>query len=197
MTLQTFFQIVLFIGIILSAFGGSGPNYSINALYVGISFSAIGGLGSYLCGKFEADKTQQELKAEIKELRADTSKTRKLLELIFEGPNVKKETWMEVEMKNVPQGVTDQLLLLFKSDKGIISGKVRIKGSKDIYLFSTIPNDHIPLAVRNLWLPNEGKYKEPTIMEFAVTEKTEPDASLKIFTAGYIQDLGKPFGKPH
>jgi len=99
-------------------------------------------------------------------------------------------------LQKTPQGVTDHLLLLFKSDKGNISGKVRIKGSKDIYPFSTIANQQIPLAVRNLWLPKEGKYKEPTIMEFAVTEKTEPDASLKIFTAGWIEDLGKPFGKP-
>jgi hypothetical protein len=173
-------------------------------MLVGVVISAIGVFGSYHYGKNEeksynekADKTQHELKAKIEELQASTSKIEKGMELIFEAVKVKEDTWMEVEMKNIPQGVTDHLLLLFKSDKGNISGKVRIKGSKDIYSFSTIANEGIPLTVRNLWLPEEGKYKDPTIMEFAVTEKTELDASLKIFTAGWIHDLGKPFGKPH
>jgi hypothetical protein len=179
MTLQTFSQILIVVGLVITA---------------------IGGFGSYYYGKLEeedykgkANKTQNELKAKIEKLQAGTSKIEKRMELIFEALKVKEETWMEVEMKNVPQGVTDYLLLIFKSDKGNISGKVRIKGSKDIYPFSTIANEQIPLAVRNLWLPKEGKYKEPIIMEFAVTEKTEPDASLKIFTAGWIDDLGKPF----
>ena len=182
MTSQTVFQIVTLLGIFITA---------------------IGGFGSYYYGKLEeetykekADKTQDELKAKIVALQAGTSKIDKRMELIFEALKVKEETWMEVEMKNVPQGVTDFLLLLFKSDKGTIGGKARIKGTKEIYPFSTIANNDIPLAVRNLWLPNEGKYKDPIIMEFAVTEKTVPDASLKIFTDGWIDDLGKPLGKP-
>lgn len=178
MTLQTFFQLLAAVGAILAA--------------ISVFLSNFYGNREQEAYKRKAEITQNELKAKIEEFQVDTSKG---MELIFEALNVKKETWMEVEMKNVPQGVTDYLLLLFKSDKGYISGKVRIKGTKDIYPFSTMANNDIPLAIRNLWLLKEKKYKEPIIMEFAVTEKTIQDASLKIFTAGWIDDLEKSLEK--
>ena len=180
MTLQTASQIVLLVGIILSA---------------------IGGYGSYYFGKLEeaenkrtSAKTQDELKAQITKLQANTSQINERTELIFQSLKVKAETWVEVEMKNFPPGVTDYLLLLFTSDKGRISGKVRIKGSEDISFFSTTANNKVPVALRNLWLPEEGQYKVPTIMEFIVTEKTEPDASLSIYTQGWIDTRGR---EPH
>jgi hypothetical protein len=180
MTLQTASQIVLLLGVLLSA---------------------IGGFGSYYFGKLEegankreSDKAQNELKAEIKTLQANTSQINNNTELIIQALNVKAETWMDVEMKNVPPGVTDYLLLLFTSDKGRISGKVRIKGSENVSSFSTTANNRMPVAVHNLWLPKEGHYKIPTIMEFAVTEKTEPDASLSIYTQGWIDSSGQ---EPH
>lgn len=180
MTLQTASQIVLLFGVLMSA---------------------IGGFGSYYYGKLEekenkreSDKAQNELKGQIKELQANTSQISDKTELIFQALKVKTETWMEVEMKNIPPGITDYLLLLFTSDKGRISGKVRIKGSENISSFSTTVNNRVPVAVRNLWVPKEGQYKIPTIMEFTVTEKTEPDASLSIYTQGFIYSRGQ---EPH
>lgn len=180
MTSQTVSQIVLLLGVMLSAFGA---------------------YGSYHYGKLEeaenkrgSDKAQNELKAQIKELQANTSQISDKADLIFQALKVKTEIWMEVEMKNVPAGITDYLLLLFASDKGRISGKVRIKGSENVASFSTTANNSVPVAVRNLWLPKEDQYKIPTIMEFAVTEKTEPDASLSIYTQGFLWSRGQ---EPH
>jgi hypothetical protein len=48
--------------------------------------------------------------------------------------------------------------------------------------------------VPNLWLPKEQQYKIPTILEYAVTQKTEPDATLSIFTQGWIDTRGR---EPH
>jgi len=180
MTLQTISQIVLLIGVLLSA---------------------IGGFGSYYFGKLEeaknkreSDHAQNELKARISELQANTSQLMDKSELIYQAVKIKEETWVEVEMKNIPPGVTDYLLLLFASDKGRISGKVRIKGSESISSFSTTANNKIPVALRNLWLPKERQYQVPTIMEFAITEKTEQDASLRIYTQGWIDSKGR---EPH
>lgn len=177
MTLQTASQIVLLVGVLLSA---------------------LGGFGSYYYGKLEEEKNkresdvaQNELNAQIKDLQAHTSNISDKTELIFQALKVKEETWMEVEMKNVPQGVADYLLLLFASDKGRIIGKVRIKGSEHVSSFSTTANNRVPVAVRNLWVPKEGQYKTPTILEFAVTEKTEPNASLSIYTQGWVDSRGR------
>lgn len=178
MTLQTASQIVLFLGVFLSA---------------------IGGFGSYYYGKIEegeskreSDKVQNELKAQIEKLDANTSQTHDMMRLLFQAQKVKQETWIEVETNDVPPGTTAYLMLLFTSDKGRISGKVRVKGSENESSFSTTANDKVPVAVRNLWLPKEGQYKMPTTIEFTVTEKTEPDASLNIYTQGWIDSGQEP-----
>ncbi len=170
-------------------------------LLLGILLSAAGGFGSYYYGKLEeaenkreSDKAQNELKAQIKDLQTNTSKISDKAELIFQALKVKAETWMEVEMKNVPPDLTDYLLLLFVSDKGRISGKVRMKGSENVASFSTTANNRWPVAVPNLWLAKEGRYQTPPVMEFTVTEKTEPDASLSIYTQGFIWSRGQ---EPH
>jgi hypothetical protein len=116
------------------------------------------------------------------------------VELIYRATKIKEEIWTPVEMKNVPEGVTDYLLLLFQSDKGRVSGKVRIKGSEEIYTFSTTANNRFPIAVRNFWLAEKGQYKVPTILEFMITEKTDVTASLSIYTQGYIDTAGR---EPH
>ena len=94
----------------------------------------------------------------------------------------------------MPPGVTDYLLLLFASDKGRISGKVRIKGSPEVTSFSTTTNNRVPVALRNLWVPEENQYMVPTIMQFKITEKTETSSSLSIFTQGWIDTRGN---EPH
>jgi hypothetical protein len=62
---------------------------------------------------------------------------------------------MYVEVKNAPPRITDYLLLLFASDKGRISGKVRIKSSETVACFSATVNNRVPVAVRNLWLAKD------------------------------------------
>jgi hypothetical protein len=164
----------------------------------GLLLTGLGGFGAYYFGKREderqqaaSDRTQNELKAQLAALQASvTDRT----ELIFQALNIKPDTWMPVEMKNVPPGVADYLLLLFVSDKGRITGKVRIKGSDQICFFSTTANNRTPVAVPNLWLPKDQHYAMPTILEFAVTHKTEPDATLSIFTQGWIDTRGR---EPH
>jgi hypothetical protein len=116
------------------------------------------------------------------------------VELVFQSAELKQEVWTEVEMKDVPPGVADYVLVLFRSNIGRISGKVRIKGSQDVSPFYTTVNNTVPVAVRNLWVPAEGKYKIPTIMEFSITEKPTPDASLRIYTAGWVDSQGR---EPH
>jgi hypothetical protein len=115
------------------------------------------------------------------------------VELVFQSAQLKQEVWTEIEM-DVPAGVADYLLLLFRSNVGRISGMVRIKGSQDVSPFYTTVNNTVPVAVRNLWVPAEGQYKVPTIMEFSITEKPTPDASLSIYTAGWVDSQGR---EPH
>jgi hypothetical protein len=116
------------------------------------------------------------------------------LTLVFESQKLEQEVWKEVELKGVPPGVADYALLLFKSNAGRIIGRVRIKDSSYISSFSTTVNDTIPVAVQNLWVRSEGMYKIPTVLEFSITEKPSPDASLMIYTEGYIDSRGS---EPH
>jgi hypothetical protein len=131
------------------------------------------------------------LKNQIAAFQADFNKR---TELIYEALGVKQDVWTDIEIKNVPDGATDYLLLLFKSNKGRISGKVRIKGSQSVSSFSTTANDTIPVAVPNLWIPALKQYQVPTILEFSVTEKTATDAGLSIFTQGWVDSRGT---EPH
>lgn len=115
-------------------------------------------------------------------------------ELIYQSAVDRNEVWTELEMKHVPPGVTDYLLLLFASNKGRISGKVRIKGSTEEYAFSTTANNRVPVALRNVWVPEESQYKVPTILQFIITEKTSSDSALSIYTQGWIDTRGN---EPH
>src|SRR5262249_15091796 len=115
-------------------------------------------------------------------------------DLIFEALNVTQDVWTAVKIDSVPPGVADYLLLLFKSNKGRISGKVRVQGSSHVAYFSTTTNDTLPVAVPNLWVPQENQYKIPTVIEFAITEKTASDATISIFTQGWVDRRGR---EPH
>jgi hypothetical protein len=176
MTLQTIYQLILLLGIIMTG---------------------IGGYGAYYYGKVEeneqqikSDNIQHDLKSQITRLQA-TLETK--TDLIFQALKVKQDIWIAVETKTVPP-TSAYLLLLFKSDNGRISGKVRVQGSDSLSSFSTTANDTVPVAVQNLWLPNQHEYKTPIIVEFSVTEKTVPDSTLNIFTQGWVDDLGQ---EPH
>ena len=177
MTPQTAFQIVLSLGLIAAA---------------------VGGFGAYRYGKIEdaetklaSDAAQQALKEQLAAFQANFNEK---TELVFQALGIKQDVWLTVEMKNVPPGVTDYLLLLFTSDKGRISGKARIQGSDIISSFSTTVNNKIPVAVPNLWVEKDQSYKVPTVLEFAVTQKTESDSTLSIYTQGWIDSRGR---EPH
>jgi hypothetical protein len=101
-TFQTASQILLAFGIILSAFGG---------------------FGSYFFGKInqaetqsKSDEIQRDLKAQIVKLQATfDAKT----DLIFQALKVKEDVWIAVNTNTVPPGVTEYLLLIFKSDRDV------------------------------------------------------------------------------
>ena len=171
----------------------------------GIILTGLAGYGSYHFGNIEQsvrDKKTDELKNQVSSLEAMTAKITKQNKLIYQsivGDDADWKVgddadWKELEMKRVPPGFTDYLLLLFTSDKGRISGKVRIKGSTEETSFSTTANNKIPVALRNLWVPEENQYRVPTVMQFMITEKTDPNASLSIFTHGFIDTRGN---EPH
>jgi hypothetical protein len=170
-------------------------------LLAGIIMTALGGFGSYYFGKIDDaekdrkhEQEQQQLQSQLTALQESTSQINANVALIFKATGLKDDVWTTIEMKNVPPGVTDYLLVLFATDKGRVTGKVRIKGSQDISSFSTTVNNTIPVVVRNLWVPTERQYKVPTVMEFLITDKTSPEASLSIYTAGYVGSAGR---EPH
>lgn len=163
----------------------------------GIILTGLAGYGSYYFGNIEQsvrDKKADELKNQISSLKAETAKITEQNKLIYQSIVGDDVDWKELEMKHVPLGVTDYLLLLFTSDKGRISGKVRIKGSTEETSFSTTANNKVPVALRNLWVPEENQYRVPTVMQFMITEKTDPNSSLSIFTGGWIDTFGN---EPH
>jgi hypothetical protein len=166
-------------------------------MVLGLILTGLAGYGSYHFGNIEQsvrDKKADELKNEISSLKAMTAKISEQFSLIYQSKVGDDVDWKELEMKHVPPGVTDYLLLLFTSDKGRISGKVRIKGSVEETSFSTTANNEIPVALRNLWVPEENQYRVPTVMQFMITEKTDPNSSLSILTRGYIDTRGN---EPH
>jgi hypothetical protein len=138
----------------------------------------------------KSDNEQSELHSRIEKLQntyeANTT-------LLFSALKIKQEEWVELKTETVPP-TTAYLLLLFRSDKGRIDGKVRVKGSKNIAVFSTTANDTVPLAIQNVWSASTKKYNWPVTLELAVTEKTQSDAALSILTQGWIDDLGQ---EPH
>jgi hypothetical protein len=166
--------------------------------FVGLLMVAAGGFGSYYFGNLDQAATQLKLTEAQTALSAQMQKISKNLdsnfELIYRQIAVKNEVWTPVAMKNVPEGVTDYLLLLFASDRGRISGKVRVQGTDKVSQFSTTANNKIPVAVPNLWVADAHQYKMPTILEFSITEKTDTNSSLSIFTQGWIDSRGQ---EPH
>lgn len=184
-------------------------------LLLGLILAALGGFGSYHFGKKEdrekaraSEKREAILNDQVLNLnsqvvnlnkqldavQSSTAETHRMLSLIFKSGGLAQEEWTEVQLKNVPEGVADYIILLFISDKGRVSGKVRIKDSNVEYPFTTTANNRIPLAIKNLWLPEKGHYKIPAVLEFLITEKTETDATLSIYTQGWIDSRGT---EPH
>jgi hypothetical protein len=170
-----------FLGAVLSAAGGWGASY--------VARTSAEADAAVATARLESDKA--ELNAKLEKFETALNQN---TEPVFRAMNIKRETWLAVAIDSVPPGVTDYILLLFKSDRGRISGRVRVKGSQVETSFSTTVNDTIPVSVRNLWVPDQKQYQVPTVIEFAVTETTDAGAALTILTKGWIDSRGR---EPH
>src|SRR6266852_6956013 len=146
-------------------------------ILLGAVLSAAGSFGLAHYSAVASKKAQEELRADLSTIKSQT-------DLIFNAVNVKPDVWTTVEINSVPPGVTDYLFLLFTADRGRVTGKVRVKGSEHVALFSTSVNDKIPVSVPNLWRGTA--YATPTVIEFAVSEKTDANAKLSVLTAGWV-----------
>ena len=171
-------------------------------IFLGVFLTALGGFGIYYFGKKEADKkdnasaiAQEKLQGRIKDLQKElgllqtsTTSIDEKISLIFESNEAKKQKWNEVNIK--APVIADYVFLLFRSSMGKISGNVRLKGAKEIYPFSTLVNNKIPLAIHNLWLPDKKQYQADPTLEYEIIETSDEKDSLKIFSAGFRMSTG-------
>lgn|GEM_PF-2614786 len=176
MSLQTISQLVLVLGIILTG---------------------VGTFGAYHFGKQEDDEKdrlsnqkQAELQKELTDLKSMNTRMDANIDLLVRTAIPKSEIWAQIDASSYAPPTAAYINLLFKSDKGLIAGKVRIKGSSETYSFSTTSNNEIPIAVRNVWDADSKSYKTPTTVEYLVTEKSNISANLSIYTHGWIDALG-------
>lgn len=168
-------------------------------ILIGALAVAGGGFMSSIETKRSGDRDQADLQQRYEAVQGELQKFEaslqqhmtKVLDAVSAKPN---ENWQLVELSNIPAEVADYALMLFRSSAGRISGKVRLKGSKSETLFSTSANNNIPLAVPNAWDIQAGHYRKPATLEYLVTETTDPNARLSIFTAGWIDSRGT---QPH
>ena len=175
-TAQTICQVLIVGGAIVSALAAFGSSH-----FKGIADHEK---------QAKWDKDQAELRSHIEKFQNTYEANTKLL---FGALKVKDERWIELKTETVPP-TSAYLLLLFRSDKGRIDGKIRVKGSENVSMFSTTANDTVPLAVQNVWNANSKKYDWPVTLELSITAKSQSDAGLNIFTQGWIDDLGQ---EPH
>lgn len=171
-------------------------------IFLGVLLAALGGFGTYYFGKKEAGKKDKasaadqeklqnrinDLQKELGLLQTSTTSIDEKISLIFESNEAKKQKWNEVKVK--APVIADYVFLLFRSSMGKISGNVRLKGAKEIYPFSTLVNNKIPLAIHNLWLPDKKQYQADPTLEYEIVETSDEKDSLKIFSAGFRMSTG-------
>jgi hypothetical protein len=144
--------------------------------------------GESLAAQRELQNRINDLQSNLGAIQSDTTSIDEKISLIFQSAETKKHKWNEVRV-SAPV-IADYILLHFRSSAGKISGNARIKGAKEIYPFSTLVNDRIPLAVRNLWLSERKQYQSDPVLEYEITETSDEKNSLSIFTAGYRMSSG-------
>ena len=164
------------------------------AFVVGIIVTALAGWASYCYGHRRAKEKDRIISQHLEDLKTHTPGINKKRELILRVSAAPNEKWTEIILGTVPGAVADYILMVFTSEKGRVSGKVRIKGSHEEYPFSSTANDSIPVVIRNLWVPETRHYKVPVVLEWIITEKTEADASLSMWTEGWLETHDR---KPH
>ena len=161
------------------------------AILIGAIVAAAGGFGSSIYKDRAATRDKAALQTRFDAVQSQLTKfealqnknTQTIIDAFAAKPN---DQWQSVELTNIPGQVADFALMLFRADRGRISGKVRIRGSNKETFFSTSSNDRLPLAIPNAWDPATSSYRSPTFLEYAVAETTEPSAHLSILTAGWI-----------
>src|ERR1700733_12177342 len=130
------------------------PQYAFQILlFIGLVLSAVGTIGSYHYGKRDErqareastareNESREASTARENELRDQIAKFQNTLdtktELILKSVSVKTDAgvWTAVTIDKIPPGVADYLMFLFVANQGRISGKVRVKGSENIAFFS-------------------------------------------------------------
>ena len=95
----------------------------------------------------------------------------------------------QFEVKAIPSFAED-FLLIFKSNLGLITGYVRVKGAKELYRFSTKGNDQTPVVIHSRWLPQENKYQYPPVLELIIDHQSDEKAVLNVFTKGWLFPKG-------
>jgi len=94
----------------------------------------------------------------------------------------------QFEVKGVP-AIVEYFPLVFKSNLGLITGYVRVKGTKGFHRFSTKVNDRIPVVIHNLWLAEKKQYQSPPVLELIIDHQADEKDTLSIFTKGFfLQD---------
>lgn len=141
----------------------------------GAIISAVGAFGLAHYKDAESARSSEKIREELATIKTNTS-------ILVQSVSVKQDTWVSLKLDMVPRGVADYLLMLFRSDRGRMIGKVRVQGSDKISTFSTTANDKLPVSIPNLWRGDQ--YATPTIIEYSVTETSDPAARLTILTAG-------------
>jgi hypothetical protein len=169
------------------------------AIFIGALLVAGGSFGSSMVTRWSGQREKAALQAQLDTVQTQLQKFEAALDknttAVLQAAKITPDDqWQSVELNSVPPGVADYALMLFRSDRGRITGKVRMKGSKTETAFSTSANDKLPLAVPNVWDVGGGHYQIPTVLEYAVTQSTDPAGRLSIFTAGWIDFLGQ---QPH
>lgn len=161
------------------------------ASLIGAMTSAVGAFGY---AHFSSKASARDKAAVVEKLEKFQAALDKNTEQVFKAMNIKPDVWQSVTIESVPPGVADYILMLFRSDRGRISGKIRVKGSPVETAFSTTANDTVPVAIPNLWLPAQKHYQVPTILEYTITETTDAGATLTALTKGWMDSRGR---EPH
>lgn len=122
---------------------------------------------------------------EIYSLKVIALSTKQKIDDINKTPEQISGKGIQFEVKGVPP-ISDYFPLVFKSNLGLITGYVRVKGTKEFHRFSTKGNAKIPVVVKNLWLPDKKQYQSPPILELVIDHQADEKATLNIYTTGFF-----------
>ena len=94
---------------------------------LGIVLTAGGGLGAFYFGGIEDTNKQLAFDAQLATLQNSLNQNTQLL---YEALNVKKDVWIPVQMNGAPSGVADYLLLLLGQTRAALAERYAYRGRK-------------------------------------------------------------------